>query len=100
MIFIRGKTFLLLFQVSRLIYTNSGLAVLALAANAVHKLWKWQRNDRNVTGKVEFQAYMVAFPFQIVTVQKIFVNKKIPSTGHCKCYATTMATNKWNFDDQ
>ncbi|XP_030954605.1 topless-related protein 4-like [Quercus lobata] len=38
-------------RVSRLIYTNSGLAILALASNAVHKLWKWQRNDRNSTGK-------------------------------------------------
>ncbi|GAB2232548.1 hypothetical protein Droror1_Dr00011587 [Drosera rotundifolia] len=38
-------------RVSRLIYTNSGLAILALASNAVHKLWKWQRNDRNLTGK-------------------------------------------------
>ncbi|CAH1432821.1 unnamed protein product [Lactuca virosa] len=38
-------------RVTRLIYTNSGVAVLALAANAVHKLWKWQRNDRNSTGK-------------------------------------------------
>ncbi|XP_044471816.1 topless-related protein 4-like [Mangifera indica] len=38
-------------RVSRLIYTNSGFAILALASNAVHKLWKWQRNDRNVTGK-------------------------------------------------
>lgn len=25
---------------------------MALAANAVHKLWKWQRNERNTTGKV------------------------------------------------
>ncbi|KAF9615189.1 hypothetical protein IFM89_022451 [Coptis chinensis] len=38
-------------RVSRLIYTNSGLAILALASNAVHKLWKWQRNERNPTGK-------------------------------------------------
>ncbi|KAK8602143.1 hypothetical protein V6N13_058201 [Hibiscus sabdariffa] len=38
-------------RVSRLIYTNSGVAILALASNAVHKLWKWQRNDRNSTGK-------------------------------------------------
>ncbi|KAF8389129.1 hypothetical protein HHK36_025815 [Tetracentron sinense] len=37
--------------VSRLIYTNSGVAILALASNAVHKLWKWPRNDRNVSGK-------------------------------------------------
>ncbi|CAK7345436.1 unnamed protein product [Dovyalis caffra] len=39
-------------RVSRLIYTNSGVAILALASNAVHKLWKWQRNDRNLAGKV------------------------------------------------
>ncbi|WJX60766.1 hypothetical protein P8452_45936 [Trifolium repens] len=28
-----------------------GVAILALAANAVHKLWKWQKNDRNTSGK-------------------------------------------------
>ncbi|PRQ46323.1 putative transcription factor WD40-like family [Rosa chinensis] len=38
-------------RVSRLIYTNSGLAILALSSNAVHKLWKWQRNDRTTIGK-------------------------------------------------
>lgn len=43
---------ILSYQISRLIYTNSGGAVLALACNAVHKLWKWQRNERNPGGKV------------------------------------------------
>ncbi|CAA3017536.1 topless-related 1-like isoform X2 [Olea europaea subsp. europaea] len=38
-------------KVVRLIFTNSGLALLALASNAVHKLWKWQRNERNPSGK-------------------------------------------------
>ncbi|KAG8096738.1 hypothetical protein GUJ93_ZPchr0013g34568 [Zizania palustris] len=38
-------------KISRLIYTNSGVAILALASNAVHLLWKWPRNDRNSTGK-------------------------------------------------
>ncbi|KAF5204278.1 Topless-like, partial [Thalictrum thalictroides] len=42
---------LLPMRVSRLIYTNSGLAILALASNAMHKLWKWQRNERNPAGK-------------------------------------------------
>ncbi|KAI3722226.1 hypothetical protein L2E82_33257 [Cichorium intybus] len=42
---------ILVWKVSRLIYTNSGLAILAVAANAVHKLWKWQRTDNNSTGK-------------------------------------------------
>ncbi|KAJ6802893.1 topless-related protein 1-like isoform X1 [Iris pallida] len=41
---------LLALKVSRLIYTNSGMAILALASNAVHKLWKWQKTDRH-TGK-------------------------------------------------
>ncbi|CAN6450976.1 unnamed protein product [Victoria cruziana] len=38
-------------KVSRLIYTNSGVAILALASNAVHKLWKWQRGERNPYAK-------------------------------------------------
>ncbi|XP_078443222.1 protein TPR3-like [Wolffia australiana] len=38
-------------KVSRLIYTNSGLAILALTSNAIHKLWKWPKNDRNPSGK-------------------------------------------------
>ncbi|KAL0354810.1 UNVERIFIED_CONTAM: Topless-related protein 4 [Sesamum radiatum] len=42
---------LLSVRIIRLIYTNSGGAILALAYNAVHKLWKWQRSERNVTGK-------------------------------------------------
>ncbi|XP_051135670.1 topless-related protein 4 isoform X2 [Andrographis paniculata] len=42
---------LLAVRIIRLIYTNSGNAILALAYNAVHKLWKWQRNERNSTGK-------------------------------------------------
>jgi hypothetical protein len=28
------------------------VALLALASNAVLKLWKWQRNERNPTGNV------------------------------------------------
>ncbi|XP_007023214.2 PREDICTED: topless-related protein 4 isoform X1 [Theobroma cacao] len=35
----------------RMIYTNSGGAILALTDNAVHKLWKWQKNEQNLTGK-------------------------------------------------
>ncbi|KAJ8773998.1 hypothetical protein K2173_009429 [Erythroxylum novogranatense] len=38
-------------KISRLIYTNSGNAVLALASNAIHLLWKWQRTERNASGK-------------------------------------------------
>ncbi|KAJ6715392.1 TRANSCRIPTION FACTOR WD40-LIKE FAMILY-RELATED [Salix viminalis] len=38
-------------RISRLIYTNSGNAILALASNAIHLLWKWQRSDRHASGK-------------------------------------------------
>ncbi|KAJ6803980.1 protein TPR3-like isoform X2 [Iris pallida] len=38
-------------KISRLIYTNSGVAILALASNAIHFLWKWPRNERNSSGK-------------------------------------------------
>ncbi|KAI8529420.1 hypothetical protein RHMOL_Rhmol12G0223700 [Rhododendron molle] len=38
-------------KISRLIYTNSGNGILALAANAIHLLWKWQRLDRNSSGR-------------------------------------------------
>ncbi|CAD5173037.1 protein TOPLESS-RELATED PROTEIN 2-like isoform X1 [Musa acuminata AAA Group] len=38
-------------KVVRLLYTNSGLGVLALGSNAIHKLWKWTRTERNPSGK-------------------------------------------------
>ncbi|XVE53582.1 hypothetical protein DITRI_Ditri03aG0014200 [Diplodiscus trichospermus] len=38
-------------KISRLIYTNSGNAILALAFNAIHLLWKWPRSDLNLSGK-------------------------------------------------
>uniref|UniRef100_A0A164W506 TOPLESS zinc finger domain-containing protein n=1 Tax=Daucus carota subsp. sativus TaxID=79200 RepID=A0A164W506_DAUCS len=48
---LRLPDILLSVRIARLIYTNSGGAILALACNAVHKLWKWQRNERNMSGK-------------------------------------------------
>uniref|UniRef100_M1B3Z8 WD-repeat protein n=1 Tax=Solanum tuberosum TaxID=4113 RepID=M1B3Z8_SOLTU len=38
-------------KISRLIYTNSGDAILVLALNAINLLWKWLRNERNSRGK-------------------------------------------------
>ncbi|TVU38785.1 hypothetical protein EJB05_12173, partial [Eragrostis curvula] len=34
----------------RLLYTYNGIAVLALSSNAVQKLWKWKRIDKNPDG--------------------------------------------------
>ncbi|KAK8661786.1 hypothetical protein V6N13_091381 [Hibiscus sabdariffa] len=38
-------------KVTRLLYTNSGVAVLALWSNGVQKLWKWGRSEQNPSGK-------------------------------------------------
>nr|XP_023929204.1 topless-related protein 3-like isoform X1 [Quercus suber]XP_023929206.1 topless-related protein 3-like isoform X3 [Quercus suber]POE89703.1 topless-related protein 3 [Quercus suber] len=38
-------------KVVRLLYTNSGVGVLALGSNGVQKLWKWTRNEQNPSGK-------------------------------------------------
>ncbi|KAL8123045.1 hypothetical protein AgCh_011138 [Apium graveolens] len=42
---------LLTAQITRLIYTYSGGAILALTSNGVHKLWKWHKNELNLDGK-------------------------------------------------
>ncbi|XVE65573.1 hypothetical protein DITRI_Ditri08aG0010600 [Diplodiscus trichospermus] len=38
-------------KVARLLYTNSGVGVLALGTNGVQKLWKWSRSEQNPSGK-------------------------------------------------
>ncbi|KAL6545007.1 Topless-related protein 3 [Orobanche hederae] len=38
-------------KVARLLYTNSGVGVLALGSNGSQKLWKWVRNEQNPCGK-------------------------------------------------
>ncbi|XP_022722525.1 topless-related protein 2-like isoform X2 [Durio zibethinus] len=38
-------------KVARLLYTNSGVGVLALGTSGVQKLWKWSRSEQNPTGK-------------------------------------------------
>ncbi|KAG9450199.1 hypothetical protein H6P81_010164 [Aristolochia fimbriata] len=48
---LRLQDTLVAIKVSRLMYTNSGVGILALASNAVHKLWKWPKTERNITGK-------------------------------------------------
>nr|GMD23105.1 protein TPR1-like isoform X14 [Ipomoea batatas] len=39
-------------KVVRLLYTNSGVGILALSSNGIRKLWKWPNNEQNPTGKV------------------------------------------------
>ncbi|XP_018476375.2 topless-related protein 1 isoform X1 [Raphanus sativus] len=46
-------------KVSRLIYTNCGSQVLALASNGEHKLWKWENSDDSLDGKATAKAQPV-----------------------------------------
>lgn len=50
---------------------------MALASNAVHKLWKWQRNDRNLAGKVLKFPWKFSSSFHCLTIvyylQRIFL---------------------------
>ncbi|KAK4572356.1 hypothetical protein RGQ29_030693 [Quercus rubra] len=74
-------------KVVRLIYTNSGMALLALASNAVHKLWKWQRSERNQLGKAT--AYVVPQLWQPPsgTLMSNDVNENKPSDESSACIA-------------
>ncbi|KAK8671171.1 hypothetical protein V6N13_037776 [Hibiscus sabdariffa] len=38
-------------KVTRLLYTNSGVAVLAIWSNGIQKVWKWGRSEQNPSGK-------------------------------------------------
>ncbi|KAL2941130.1 Topless-related protein 3 [Bienertia sinuspersici] len=38
-------------KVARLLYTNSGVGILALGSNGTQKLWKWSRSEQNPNGK-------------------------------------------------
>lgn len=39
-------------KVARLLYTNSGVGLLALGSKGNQRLWKWSRNELNPSGKV------------------------------------------------
>lgn len=41
-----------LYQVVRLLYTNSGDGILVLGFNGIQRLYKWVRNEQNPSGKV------------------------------------------------
>lgn len=62
-------------QVARLLYTNSGVGLLALASNGVQRLWKWSRNEQNPAGKVSLDIMFVLVLIFVCFVN-IFVNKR------------------------
>lgn len=81
-------------QVVRLIYTNSGLAVLALASNAVHKLWKWQRSERNPSGKVCLISVYICFPGFLLWGTHL-IAFPLNLSGYCIFSATNVAASQW-----
>jgi hypothetical protein len=86
-------------QVVRLLYTNNGIALLALGSNAVHKLWKWQRNERNPHGKVgpeNFTCFTSAAILFACFLTVIFIFCLV----HCICCASIVATAKWDPNDK
>ncbi|XVF41623.1 hypothetical protein PTKIN_Ptkin01aG0294400 [Pterospermum kingtungense] len=74
-------------KVVRLLYTNSGLALLALASNAVHKLWKWQRTERSPLGKAT--AYVAPQLWQPPsgTPMTNDINETKPAEESAACFA-------------
>ncbi|CDP21023.1 unnamed protein product [Coffea canephora] len=71
-------------KILRLLYTNSGLALLALGSNALHRLWKWQRSERNPSGKVGFSACCFHF-----YSRPYFLFGTINSMNFCTCVILT-----------
>ncbi|KAL9668435.1 hypothetical protein QQ045_002816 [Rhodiola kirilowii] len=53
-------------RVARLTYTNRGNAILALACNAVHKLWVWPRNEMNIKATASVVPQLVQPPSGIL----------------------------------
>jgi hypothetical protein len=71
---------LILWQISRLIYTNYGDSILALASNTIHLPWIWPRNDHNSSSKVCEHVTLVAICieklvtcFRLIRILRLFV---------------------------
>lgn len=42
-------------QIRRLVYTHAGNGILALAQDGIHLLWRWSKNDSNLSGNVRIR---------------------------------------------
>lgn len=73
----------------KVIYTNSGSAVLALAENAVHKLFKWQKSERNLSGKVK--SISVVIEHLLVALKIISSYMVFACLGKQQCPTTALA---------
>ena len=74
-------------QVVRLLYTNSGVGLLALGSNGIQKLWKWTRNEQNPSGKVLARklltTYVDFYQSLVIIFADILVSVAIPSLFFC-----------------
>ena len=82
------------FQVSRLLYTNSGVGILALGSNGVQKLWKWFRNDQNPSGKVMLARNKFACSFVILCPETIWI-KWISESGYVPKATSNVVPQHW-----
>ena len=90
-------------QISRLIYTNSGNAILALSSDAIHLLWKWQRSDRNSSGKVRKcggSFFRMSLTQNLELQWYCLCILVLHPVGYCQCLTTLVATINWHPDDQ
>ncbi|KAH7687231.1 YVTN repeat-like/Quinoprotein amine dehydrogenase protein [Dioscorea alata] len=74
-------------KIVRLLYTNSGFAVLSLGSNAVHKLWKWQRTERNPSGKSTALVAPQLWQPSSGTLMTNEINDSIPAEESSACIA-------------
>ncbi|XP_019152236.1 PREDICTED: uncharacterized protein LOC109149060 isoform X4 [Ipomoea nil] len=70
-------------KVFRLLYTNSGVGILALSSNGIQKLWKWPNNEQNPTGKATANSVPqhwqpTSGPFMINDVIGVNLEKVVP----------------------
>ncbi|KAL5568176.1 hypothetical protein UlMin_024751 [Ulmus minor] len=74
-------------KVVRLMFTNNGQNLLALASNAVHKLWKWQRSERNPSGKATASVMPQLWQPPSGTLMTNDINENKPAEEPAACIA-------------
>lgn len=107
----RGVLCVFQWQISRLMYTNSGTSILALASNAVHHLWRWLRTKQNLGAKVTSfhaslqvqidQFYIGGFgPNIVISIVQNYGDKTSHGAGNNQDCSSLSATNIRHVNDQ
>lgn len=89
-------------QVVRLLYTNSGVGLLALGSNAIQRLWKWSRNEQNPSGKVHitFCWFFWGFINQVCDIIFLSIQLSRPQLVLCHTIGSQTAVLSWQMIQQ